>query len=244
MRRVTSVELLDQGVVSVEEIQGYLADLWRVNRYLGGVSNSLRLLGRFFRRTGRRHVRVLEVGAGDGRVAARLRRELRRQGIEAEFFVLDCRLSHLLAGRPDTQEVHPVVADALTLPFAESTFDLATCNLFLHQFSGARALQLLTALASVTREAVLINDLRRHWLPYWFVRLTPWLCRQEMSRLDGMASMRQAYTRAELVELASAASFSDFEVHRLAPFRLGLVLWMRQGAGGLPIVADGKPLSL
>jgi hypothetical protein len=29
-----------------------------------------------------------------------LGRELRQQGIEAEFFVLDWRLGHLLAGRP------------------------------------------------------------------------------------------------------------------------------------------------
>ena len=232
MRRVTSVELLDQGVGSLEEIRGNLGDLWRVNRYLGGVSNNLRLLRRFCRHTGKRRVRVLEVGAGDGRLAARLRQELRKQGIDADFFVLDCQLSHLLAGRPDTQEVHPVVADALALPFAQSTFDIVTCNLFLHHFSGARALRLLSTLASVAREAVLINDLRRHWLPYWFVRLTPWLWRVEMSRLDGMASARQAYTRTELVELASAASLGDFEVHRLAPFRLGLVLWMRQRPGG------------
>ena len=230
MRRITSVELLDRGIGSPEEVRGNLADLWRVNRYLGGVSNSLRLLGRFFHRTKKRRVRVLEVGAGDGRLAARLHRELRRQGIEAEFFVLDWRLNHLLVGRPDTQEVHPVVADALALPFAQSTFDLVMCNLFLHHFSGARALRLLNALASVAREAVLINDLRRHWLPYWFVRLTPWLWRERMSHLDGAASLQQAYTRAELVELAGAASFSDFEVHQLAPFRLGLVLWMNQAA--------------
>lgn len=232
MRRVISKELLDQGLASLEEIRGNLADLWRVNRYLGGVSNSLRLLRRFCHRTRKRRVRVLEVGAGDGRLAARLRQELRKQGVDADFFVLDCQLTHLLAGRPDTQEVDAVVADALALPFAQSTFDIVTCNLFLHHFSGTRALQLLRALASVAREAVLINDLRRHWLPYWFVRLTPWLWRVEMSWLDGIASMRQAYTRAEVVELASAASLGDFEVHRLAPFRLGLVLWMRQPADG------------
>jgi len=243
MRRVTSVELLDRGLGSPEEIRGNLEDLWRVNRYLGGVSNSLRLLGRFFRRTKRRQVRVLEVGAGDGRLATRLRRELDGQGIEAQFFVLDRRLSHLLAGRPDTREVNPVVADALRLPFAEDTFDLAMCNLFLHHFSGPRAFQLLSALASVAREAVLINDLRRHWLPYWFLRLTPWLWRQRMSHLDGVASMRQAYTPAELTELASTVSAGDFEVHQLAPFRLGLVLWMKQ-AGGLPTVTKVELLPL
>ena len=46
-----------------------------------------------------------------------------------------------------------------------------------------------------------------------------------MSRLDGLASIRQAYTGPEIEELAYAAGFDDFEVHRIAPFRLGLILW-------------------
>ncbi|HEY6291640.1 MAG TPA: methyltransferase domain-containing protein [Terriglobia bacterium] len=225
MRRITSVELLDLGLLKPDEVQGNLDDLWRINRYLGGVSGSLSLLGRYFRRTGRRRLRVLDVGAGDGRLAGSLRRELRHWGIEAEFFVLDCRLSHLEVGRPVTEGLHPVVANAVALPFRERSFDLVTCNLFLHHFSGERALALLGALGSVARDAVVINDLARHWLPFLFVRVAPWFWRHRASRLDGMASVRQAYTRSELEELASAAGFGDFEVYPMAPFRLGLTLW-------------------
>ncbi|HUI44102.1 MAG TPA: methyltransferase domain-containing protein [Terriglobia bacterium] len=225
MRRVTSIELLDRGLLALGEVRANLDDLWRINRYLGGVSGNLRLLGRFFERTGRRRVRVLEVGAGDGRLAAGLRRELGRRGIEAEFCVLDFRLEHLRVAGPTAEGIHPVAADALALPFAKGSFDLATCNLFFHHFSGARALGLLNALASVSREAVLINDLERHWLPYLFVRLAPWFWGHGVSRRDGMASIRQAYTRRELARLARLAGFRDFEVRRMIPFRLGLVLW-------------------
>lgn len=229
MRRITSVEMLDQGLDSREELEGNFDDLWRINRYLGGVACSRRLMGRFFERGRKCKLRVLEVGAGDGRLAALLRRELDRQGITAEFVVLDRRLTHLLVGRPAAEGLHPVVADALELPFAEGSFDLATCNLLFHHFSGTQALAMLRSLAAVARDAVLINDLERHWLAYLFVRFAPWFWRERVSRLDGIASVQQAYTRAELESIAREAGFCDFEVHRIVPYRLGLLLWKTNG---------------
>jgi SAM-dependent methyltransferase len=230
MRRVTSLELLDGGLLSQDEIDGNLADLWRANRYLGGISSSLRLLNLIFRRTGKRRVRVLEVGAGDGRLAARLRRELRRQRIEAEFFVLDLRLGHLVAGGATAEDLHPVAGDVLSLPFAKGAFDVVTCNHLLHHFSDDLALRCLRNLARVAREAVLINDIERHWLPYLLMRLAPWIWRARVSRLDSVASIRQAYTCPELAGIATAGGFTDFEVHRMIPYRLGLLLWKSASA--------------
>jgi len=73
----------------------------------------------------------------------------------------------------------------------------------LHHFSGERAIQLLNTLASAARDAVMINDLHRHWLPWFFVRAVPWFWSHRVSRLDGAASVRQAYTAPELIDLAS-----------------------------------------
>ena len=238
MRRITSVELLDRGHLAADEIRANLNDLWRINRCLGGVSGNLRLLDGLVRRTGKRRVRVLDVGAGDGRLAARLRRELRRREIDADFFVLDRRWTHLQVGCPAAVGLRPAVGDALALPFAEGSFDLVTCNLLLHHFSGERALAVLRSLASVARDAVLVNDIERHWLPYVLLRLAPWFGRHRVSRLDGMASVRQAYTGPELEGLALRSGCSDFEVHRTGPFRLGLVLWK---APAPPVVGLAKP---
>ena len=240
MRRTTSIELLDLGLDSREELARNLNDLWRINRYLGGVACSRHLLGRFLERIPKRTLRVLEVGAGDGRLAAQLRRDLDRRGIAAEFTVLDRRLDHLQAGKPFGQGLHAVVGDTLKLPFAEESFDLATCNLLLHHFSGGQALAMLRNLAAVVRGAVLINDLERHRLAYLFVRFAPWFWRERVSRLDGIASVRQAYTRHELECIVKAAGFNDFEIHRVAPYRLGLVLWRNSAGARCPARAgDG-----
>src|ERR1700740_3579381 len=82
-----------------------------------------------------------------GGVSGCLRQELRGQGFEADFFVLDRRIKHLQAGHPRSDGLHPVVANALTLPFNEGSFDLVTCNLLFHHFSGNQAVAFLRGLA-------------------------------------------------------------------------------------------------
>ncbi len=225
MRRLTTSEWLDDDRGTPREIRDSLGDLWRINRRLGGVSSNLRLLGHYLARNGSDAVRILDVGTGDARLPARLRRELAARGHRVEFFVLDRHRTHLASGAPAAAGLRPVVGDALALPFAPASFDVVMCNLFLHHFSGARAERLLQSLAAAARGAVLVNDLERHWMPYVFIRYAYPFARSRITRHDGPASVRQAYTRGELAALARAAGFGDFEVLRLPAFRLGLLLW-------------------
>jgi ubiquinone/menaquinone biosynthesis C-methylase UbiE len=225
MRRITSAELLDDDLGTPEEIRVSLDDLWRINRCLGGVSSTLRMLEHFLARTGIRSARILDVGAGDSRMAGHIRQKLLQRGIRAETVVLDRRLTHLASGRPAAASLLPVVADVFALPFPEQSFDVVMCNLFLHHFSGEKARELLRCLAGVASRAVLINDLERHILPYLFIRFGYPFARSRLTRHDGPASVRQAYTRDELAQLAAEAGFMNFEAERVPLFRLGLTLW-------------------
>ena len=225
MRRITCSELLDEDQGTRREIRDSLDDLWRINRWLGGVSSSLQLLQDFFARAGVHPVRILDVGAGDSRLAGRLQTELQRRGLQAEFTVLDRCLSHLLNGEKLAGAPQPVVADALALPFAEGSFNVVMCNLFFHHFSDGPAKELLRGMAAIASEAVMINDPERHRLPYLFIRYAPWFARSPITRHDAPASVRQAYTRSELAAIVVATGFTDFDVRRFMPFRLGLTLW-------------------
>lgn len=225
MRRVPSQEWLDDDLGTPGEIEQSFDDLWRINRWLGGTSGCLRLLGQFYARTGRRHARILEVGSGDSRLAAHLREELARRSLSAEFVVVDRRLSHLKNYHHFCQGLSRVVGDALEIPFARESFDAVMCNLFLHHFSGEQAAELLQRLAEAATGAVLINDLERHILPYLFIRIALPFARSRITRHDGPASVRQAYTRNELRALVLQAGFSKFEIKRLPAFRLGATIW-------------------
>jgi SAM-dependent methyltransferase len=223
--RVPSQEWLDDDLGTPGEIQHSFDDLWRINCWLGGVSGCLHLLDLYFARRGCRRARILDVGSGDSRLAARLQSELARRSRTTEFVALDRRLSHLRNGNHSLGKLSQVAADAFEFPFAENSFDVVICNLFLHHFSEVEAVELLRRLAGIASGAVLINDLERHLLPYAFIRVAWPFARSRITRHDGAASVRQAYTKDELVALAVRAGYINFQVERLPAFRLGLALW-------------------
>jgi len=225
MRRVPSQEWLDDDLGTPEEIRQSFDDLWRINRWLGGVSGCLRLLDQFFARTGRHHARILDVGSGDSRLAVYLHEELAKRKLSSEFVVVDRRLNHLKNGNYCSRGLSRVAGDAFDLPFRRESFEVVMCNLFLHHFSGEQAREMLRRLVEVAAEAVLINDLERHPLPYFFIRFALPFARSRVTRHDGPASVSQAYTREELGTLVRQAGISNFEIEQLAAFRLGLTVW-------------------
>src|SRR5690349_20059818 len=139
MRRVTSSELLDHDLGTPAEVACSLDDLWRINRRLGGVSSSLSMIRQVLRRTRSVSVRILDVGAGDGRLAAQLRRDLEQGGTQARFCVLDRLPAHLLHSDPVRAGLLAVAADVFALPFPQHGFDIVMCNLFFHHFSDENA---------------------------------------------------------------------------------------------------------
>ncbi|MGH9359398.1 MAG: methyltransferase domain-containing protein [Terriglobia bacterium] len=225
MRRTISRELLDDDIGHPAELKASLHDLWRLNRQFGGVSGSLGLLDRVLARTGAQQVRIMDAGAGDGRLAGWLQQELARRGLKTCFCALDQRISHLSFWRPSPDPIQRVAASAMELPFREGAFDVVMCNLFVHHFSGEALHKLLREMVRVSKTAVLVNDLERRWLPYLFIRYAPFVAHSPLTRPDGAASVRQAYTRRELAALAAGCGASSSEVMALPFFRLGVILW-------------------
>ncbi len=232
MRRITSCELLDEDSVSAADVEAALRDIWRINQRFGGVSGCLRLLDHFLARSGLRRFRALDVGAGDGRLAACLQDELADRGLETTFWALDRRLSHLNCSRSSHDPLNRVAANALELPFPSASFELVMCNLFVHHFSGTSLRYLLAEMVRVASQGVCVNDLERRWLPYLFIRYAPFATRNPIARRDGVASVRQAYTRPELAAVASTCGASSVDVMSLPFFRLGLMLWKEPSPAG------------
>jgi SAM-dependent methyltransferase len=225
MRQRRSAELLDEDLGTPQEIRDSLQDLWRVNRYLGGLRSLRHLMEYALRRKPLRAVRVLDAGAGSGKVGAWMQQWLTRRGVPARVWVLDRKHRHLTQHPP---EVIPVVGDALALPFPDQSFDLVACNLFLHHFHGEAATTLLRSLYRVAGTAVLISDLERSLWPWLVIRLTPRPLVSRLSRFDGPASVRQAYRRDELLQLFHQAGLPRPLVWRQWPYRLGAVLWREE----------------
>ena len=219
MRRIPIPELLDSDAGTDDEIAGSLADLRRINRWFGSIRAITQLIQRVAALTGRTELSFLDVAGASGDIAAAASKALQQQGISLSVTILDRNPSHL------NGNFRTVVGDALALPFCDKSFDLVACSTFVHHLEPEEIVRFANEALRVARVAVLINDLRRHWLHLGLVYAGFPLFRSRLTRHDAPVSVRRSYTPEELLEILSKSSAVRIEISRHYLFRMGAILW-------------------
>lgn len=210
--RVILPELMDHA--PPEPTRRSLSDLVLINQRLGGhrilIDRLLELV------SPSEPFSLLDIGAASGDMAKEaLRRFPRMSPIN-----LDRRALHL-----ENASHSKVVSDAFELPFADCSLDFVHCSLFLHHFSDDDVVRLLKESWRVARHGLIVQDLERHPLAYYFLPATKWLFRWSNLVLhDGPISVEAAFKPGELASFAAAAGIpgTDIRTHRPA-FRLSMV---------------------
>lgn len=210
--RIIRPELLDHA--PPEEARRNLREIVFLNRYFGGhevLRKSLTAVaspGEAFT--------FLDIGAASGDMA---------QAAAKSFPLMRPINVDLHALHLERASGERAVADAFRLPFRDGAIDIAHCSLFLHHFTNDQVVDLLREMNRVARRAVVVQDLERHPLAYYFVPATRWLFGwSAIVRHDAPVSVEAAFEREELAALAAAAGLSKARVLRHRPaFRLSLV---------------------
>jgi hypothetical protein len=215
--RVDREELLDLGHGSIEEVRRSLADLDRINRWLGGRAPLRRFLFPRMAAAARRPLRVLDVGTGSASGAVEIVRWARGQGIDVQVVALDRSGRHLSIAQEAARaypEIRFTQADVFALPFANESFDFVCSTLLLHHFAPAALRELLPKLWRLSRGSLILNDLVRGRVPAWFFAATsPFFARSPLTKHDGRASIRRAYTPAEVRRVLDEAGLSQARLH-------------------------------
>lgn len=200
-RRERLVELLDGSAADAAELDRNLRDLAALNRLPGGTRTSLEgVLALAHRST---DLRILDVGTGLGDLPlAFARRGWRTVALDTHPQVLEA--ARLAATHEPLVEV--VEGDGRSVPYPDRAFDISHCSLLLHHLDPPDAVVVLREMARVARRGVVINDLRRGLLPFVATGVAVALLgRCRATRVDGLTSVRRAYTLAELDKLLAEA---------------------------------------
>jgi ubiquinone/menaquinone biosynthesis C-methylase UbiE len=229
MKRSFTPELLDTDSGTLAEITSSLGDLGRINRWFGGIATTQTLIETVAGRLNNRSLSVLEVAAGSGDVPKIAAQRLNDHGIQLKVTMLDRAASHLRAAMVSDKhsETRAVVGDAIALPFSEHSFDLVACCLFTHHLAPEQVVQFVNEGLRVCRSAVLINDLVRHPLHLAMVYAGFPLYRSRLTRHDGPASVRQAYTVKEMSQMLGHTKAAKTEIQRHYLFRMGVIAWKK-----------------
>lgn len=209
--RIDTPELLDEHDAPRADVDRSLRDLRRINRFLGGIAFYRRLLARFGPVQS-----ILDLGAGTADLLESTDAPLR--------VALDVKIDHLAYLR--AAAIRAVVADAMRLPFRDRSIDLVTSAHFFHHFSPEENAAIAAEALRVARKGVAFNDTRRHYIPLLFITLLGAIrIVGRITRFDGPASVRRAYTIDEALGVARRTAAARVEAVRAFPFRFGIVLW-------------------
>ena len=225
MERIVEDEWLDDDRGTPAEIDAALHAISLANRRFGGMRLHARLLKQALTRAPReQRAHILEVASGRADV---LQAALLQLGVAPEVTLLDRSAAHLPDPRAWPSALpapRVVVGDALALPFPDASVDIVSCCLFLHHLEPPQITRYLAEAQRVARVAVVINDLERSALHYRLAQLNRIIDRSRISRHDGPASVRRAYTYNELARMLANTGCS-FLLERAYLYRLGAILW-------------------
>lgn len=199
---------MDQPELDATEHQAALIGLHRVNLVSGVASMMWRRLKRLaVTYSARRPLRVLDVASGGGDVAIQLASWAQSSGVPLQIHGCDFSpraIRHAETSARDRQvsDVNFFQLNVLNDPFPDQ-YDVIICSLFLHHLQDLEAVTVLRKMAAAAQRAVLVDDLLRSYLGYVFCLIgSRLLSRSRIVHLDGLQSVRAAFTLNEAQSLA------------------------------------------
>lgn len=220
-------ELLDDETLDDAALAHNLRDIRFINAVLGWTAYTVRAVERYVRARDARQFTLLDVASGSADMPLAIGRWAERAGVRARIVASDISPQIVSVARRQIEDsgVANVIVerlDALALPYAPGSFDVVLCTLALHHFEPESAVALLRSMARVGKQ-VFVFDVVRSRLAYGgVIALTQALRMNYMTRHDAPASVRRAYSAAELREMAARAGLGDARVRVGFPFRLAL----------------------
>jgi SAM-dependent methyltransferase len=219
----TGPEFLDlpPGSYGVEELEGSLADIRTVNRYLGDRHALLKHLSTKI--AGSTEFTLLDIATGSADLPMAVADWARKNNIRSAITGVDINEATIAAARKQAfgyPEIKLEVADGLHLPFPDKSFDFVICNKTTHHLTNQDIVRLLKEMQRVAKRGYLVMDLRRSWIAWGLIYLlTRIFTRNRLTRNDGPLSVLKSFTPGELEALASSAGSRNFKVSR-EPFWL------------------------
>ncbi len=222
-QRSEQKELMDDLECSGEVLSQTLKELKTINRWLGGNHVTTNGLAKLFHSQPQHSYSVADIGCGGGDMirvmenwAKQNSYEVNFKGIDANPNIIQWASSRLI----DLKNVSLSVQNVFSEEFLEEKVDVATCTLFTHHFTDAELVDLLAALTGKTRIGLVINDLHRHPLAYYSIKmLTATFSKSPMVQNDAPVSVLRSFSRKDWERILHQAGIKSYKLTWYWAFR-------------------------
>lgn len=222
-QRSTEKELMDQGPAfyTPKEYADCLNILFKINKLMGFFKSTVTLFKRFPNDSS-----VIDVGCGGGAFLRHLSAyypNMKLMGIDVSESAVEQANNELHYNISPNLTFQVQEQLALTLP--EDSVDIVLTTLVCHHMDDQALVAFLKNAYRASRKAVVINDLHRHVVAFWFYKLISPLFRNRLITHDGLISIQRGFTRAEWKQFLLQANVHNYQINWCFPFRWQVVLW-------------------
>ena len=194
--RSSQKELLDERDIPSADLYLNLKELAVINRFLGGHKTTIAGLKKIINDR-QKTWKIIDLGCGGGDTLRAIADWATAQKISVELTGVDMKAEAIEYAQAQSREysITYILADFKTL--SKGTYDIATSALFCHHLSDQENQTMLSIKLDLATYA-LINDLHRHPLAYYSIKLlTSLFSKSYLVKNDAPLSVARAFKRTD-----------------------------------------------
>jgi 2-polyprenyl-3-methyl-5-hydroxy-6-metoxy-1,4-benzoquinol methylase len=204
-----------------------LKELDIINQRLGGNYVTTNGLDQLIKEAPKRQLRIADLGCGGGDILKLVAQWASKRGYDVDLVGFDANphiIEYAKENCSDFPEITFSVQDIFSDRFKSQKFDVILCTLFTHHFHEDDLVKIFMQFKEQANTGVIINDLHRHWLAYYSIKLlTGLFSKSEMVKNDGPLSVKRAFKKPDLEQIMSRASITKFTLKWMWAFRWQLI---------------------
>jgi len=226
--RSQGIEIMDDLNCSGEVVRQTLHELEFINAWLGGNAITLDGMNKLCKDHDRsRELIIADLGCGGGDMLRHIDAWAKRRGYRVRLIGIDANPFIIAVAKENLHDLPHIefyTQDIFSETFKQQQFDIVIGTLFYHHFDSETLSGFFRQIATQTRLGLLVNDLHRHALAYYSIRLlTALFSRSAMVRFDAPLSVLRGFRKDELRSVLRAAGLENADVQWKWAFRWQVV---------------------
>ncbi|MES2776653.1 MAG: methyltransferase domain-containing protein [Bacteroidota bacterium] len=206
-------ELLDADNIPFEDIRRNMEELDFINTRLGG--HGISIIGLAELVGDRKQIHICEIGCGGGDNLLALLKYCNKKNIAVTFTGIDIKQSCIdfaATRQPLQQHTTWIVSDYAKVVFT-SRPDIVFSSLFCHHFTHEELVVQLQWMKENSHIGFFINDLQRHWLAYYSIKmLTRLFSKSYLVKNDAPLSVARGFNKNEWREIFANAGITNYKI--------------------------------
>ena len=230
-------ELMDDNTLSDPLLAKNLDEIAITNRWFGArwtLLNALNFIYKKFQgEFKQRKIMIADLGVGGGDLLSTMDDWASQKNIDAEFIGIDINTFMIEHAKKHIETIKPtkyITGNILDKKLIESlNFDVSCLNSVTHHFTEDEFIKLLQILQARTRLAIVVNDLRRHILAYYGIKIIGKIfnfC--YLTRNDAPLSVLRSFRKDELKRVLAKAGLKSYQIRRFWAFRWQIIIWCKK----------------